>query len=113
MPVPGRAVTWVSWPSTQTGPRRSIHFATLSATVRTGHGASAVVGGVRVGDRLGHDSAVSVAIRLVSIVTNGGRSRVRGLPGQQLGELVHREAAQSGPELRRSSSSRTRAGRPG
>jgi hypothetical protein len=41
VPVPARAVTWASWPSTHTAPSRSTHSAILRATVRTGHGCSA------------------------------------------------------------------------
>ena len=44
VPVPGRAVTCASWPSTQTAPSRSTHAAILRATVRTGQGASAEFG---------------------------------------------------------------------
>ena len=44
MPVPGRAVTCASWPSTQTAPSRSTHAAILRATVRTGQGDSAEFG---------------------------------------------------------------------
>ncbi len=42
--VPGRAETWVTWPSTHTAPSRLIHSVSLRATVRTGHGCSAVDG---------------------------------------------------------------------
>ena len=45
VPDPGRAATWVSWPSTHTAPSRSIHAPILRATVRTGHGSSALVAG--------------------------------------------------------------------
>jgi hypothetical protein len=38
-------VIWVSCPSTHTVPSRSIHFATLVATARTGQGFSAEFGG--------------------------------------------------------------------
>src|SRR4051794_41943847 len=41
-----RRESWATWPSTHTSPRRPIHSATLRATVRTGHGASAVEGAV-------------------------------------------------------------------
>ena len=44
VPVPARAVTWASWPSTHTEPSRSTHSAILRATVRTGHGCSGEVG---------------------------------------------------------------------
>ncbi|GAB2733088.1 hypothetical protein GCM10027174_02090 [Salinifilum aidingensis] len=41
--APGRSEICVICPSTQTAPSRWIHSATLRATVRTGHGWSALV----------------------------------------------------------------------
>ena len=92
MPVPARAVTWASWPSTHTAPSRSTHSAILRATVRTGHGCSGEVGGVT--------PSWTVVIRLVSIVTNGGRSPWAGLPRQQRPQVVEREEAQPAAQLR-------------
>ena len=37
-----RALSWVTWPSTQTSPSRLIQSSSLRATVRTGHGFSGV-----------------------------------------------------------------------
>ena len=41
--VPGRRVTWATWPSTHTQPRRPIHWPSRFATVRTGVGFSGVL----------------------------------------------------------------------
>src|SRR5437588_11666009 len=43
--VPGRTEIWVTCPSIQIEPSRLIHSAILRATVRTGQGVSALVGG--------------------------------------------------------------------
>ena len=40
MEAPGRRETWVTWPSTQTGPSREIHWPMSWATFRTGQGSS-------------------------------------------------------------------------
>ncbi len=37
--MPGRRLSWATWPSTQTAPRRSIHPPMALATVRTATGA--------------------------------------------------------------------------
>ena len=41
--VPGRRLSWVICPSTQTVPSRWIHAAIWSETTRTGHGCSGVL----------------------------------------------------------------------
>ena len=51
--VPGRALIWVIWPSTQMLPRRSIHCATFIATDRT-----ALTGGISFVDSARHRSYV-------------------------------------------------------
>ena len=54
---------------------------------------------LRWSERRGH-SSVTVVIRLVSIVTNGGRLLVRGLPRRAGGQVVDGERAQLAAQLR-------------
>ncbi len=92
VPVPGRAVTWASWPSTHTAPSRSTHSAILRATVRTGHGCSgeSEAGSFALGDRgdpVGQhrDERRAVAVGV--------------LPRQERPQVVEREVAQPAAQL--------------
>ena len=118
VPVPGRAVTWASWPSTQTAPSRSTHAAILRATVWTGQGASADVAGspvltaflaafgARLADCCVHWFARRARSRLGDRGDPVGEHRhvrgpvaVRLLPGQQRAHGVVAEVAQLAAEL--------------
>src|SRR5690606_28550719 len=104
--VPGRAEIWVICPSTHTEPSRWIQSAILRATVRTGHGLSAVEGAVPPRGRSAALLTVRGPLRLAHVVDPAGEHPderraigVLALVGEKLLQLRQGQRPQPRPYL--------------